>query len=142
MRTSITTLLLVLVVLCVSASVSSADEQHVTQTGEIGEQVTGKQAAEREPVKPTEEQISKAYMNCLIEVDKTLSVLAGNTNLKAVRSEAESQRAFCVNRKRDCVTGPTSSECQTFIDEFKHTELTEQSPGAGKHDAGALRRLR
>jgi len=72
----------------------------------------------------TQDEISKVYMNCLNDVDKTISVLAGRAKIRAVQSEAESQRAFCANRKRDCKERPNSPECRTFVEEFRNTELS------------------
>lgn len=77
-------------------------------------------------------ELSRAYMNCLIEVDKTMSVLAGNSNIKAVRAESQSQRAFCENRKRDCLSKIDSAECRTFISEFQRTELVEDTTRRAK----------
>lgn len=68
-------------------------------------------------------------MNCLIEVDRTMSKLAGVTNVRAVRAEAESQRAFCANRKRDCTANAESAECRIFVEEFQLTVLDEGSIG-------------
>lgn len=93
-------------------------------------QTTPQQATKQDSKKITSEDISKAYMNCLIEVDKTMSNLAGVTNLKAVRVEVESQRTFCANRKRDCIVNPESAECGIFVEEFQITVLDEG--GAGK----------
>lgn len=81
--------------------------------------------SQHQPIAVTEADISRAYMNCLIEVDKTMAVLAGHANLKAVRAESQSQRAFCENRKRDCLGHQNSSECRTFIAEFRQSELVE-----------------
>jgi hypothetical protein len=83
-------------------------------------------------VAPTAGDISRAYMNCLIEVDKTMSVLAGHANLKAVHAEADSQRAFCENRKRDCRVKLDSPECRTFISEFEHSEVVDGAPLKGR----------
>jgi hypothetical protein len=73
----------------------------------------------------TDADLSRAYMNCLIEVDKTMAALSGNADLKAVRIEAQSQRAFCDNRKRDCQAKRDSAECRTFISEFQQSVLVE-----------------
>jgi hypothetical protein len=75
------------------------------------------------PSIPTEADLSRAYMNCQIEVDRSISALVGHTNVKAVRVESQSQRAFCENRKRDCLARRDSSECRTFIAEFERSEL-------------------
>jgi hypothetical protein len=74
------------------------------------------------------QELSKVYMNCLIEVDRTLSVLARHAKHKAVESEAESQRAFCANRKRDCQERPQSAECRTFVEEFSQSVGVGASP--------------
>lgn len=72
---------------------------------------------------PSADEIGRAYMNCLIEVDNTLAELALKAKQKALKSEAESQRAFCANRKRDCLVRSTSPECRTFIEEFSQSKL-------------------
>ncbi len=77
--------------------------------------------------------LSRAFMNCLIEVDKTMSVLASNSNNKAVRAETKSQRAFCENRKRDCLAQIDSPECRTFISEFERSDLVEGVTTKGKY---------
>ena len=58
----------------------------------------------------------KAYMNCLLEVDKTGESLIGKG--KAREAESKSQLQFCDNRKKDCGTNPNSPECHTFVEEF------------------------
>ncbi|MFN4895336.1 MAG: hypothetical protein ACK5GN_05995 [Pseudomonadota bacterium] len=87
----------------------------------------GDEKARNEAGKASNEDVSRAYMNCLIEADKTLAGLAGQVEVKALRAESESQRAFCNNRKRDCVTDARSAECRTFVEEFRTAELVESN---------------
>ena len=62
------------------------------------------------------EMARKAYMNCLLEVDKTGESLIGKG--KAREAESKSQLQFCDNRKKDCGANPNSPECRTFVEEF------------------------
>lgn len=62
------------------------------------------------------EMARKAYMNCLLEVDKTGESLIGKG--KAREAESKSQLQFCDNRKKDCSANLNSPECRTFIEEF------------------------
>lgn len=97
---------------------SCADEQGTTTAqgaNPLPSPATGKNAEDRTV---TPDELSKVYMNCLIEVDRTLAGLAKHAKSKAVQSEAQSQRAFCMNRKRDCQDRPQTVECRTFVEEF------------------------
>ncbi len=62
------------------------------------------------------EMVRKAYMNCLLESDRT----EDTTSLasKARRLEVETQRRFCDNRKRDCTSKKDGADCRTFVEEF------------------------
>jgi hypothetical protein len=66
----------------------------------------------------TTEEISKAYMNCLMDVDLMVADLVANDKAKARSSETKAQLAFCENRKKDCKSAPKSPECRVFIEEF------------------------
>jgi hypothetical protein len=66
----------------------------------------------------TSEEISKAYMNCLMDLDLMVADLVANDKQQARSSEAKAQLAFCENRKRDCKSAPKSPECRVFIEEF------------------------
>jgi hypothetical protein len=133
MKAYTTISVIVLVVFALVPGLSSAEESgrggHDVTTAR---QKTPEQATQQDSNTITSEEISKAYMNCLIEVDKTMSNLAEVTNLKAVRVEVESQRTFCANRKRDCIINPESAECGIFVEEFQMTVLDEGGSGKSK----------
>jgi len=62
------------------------------------------------------EMIRKAYMNCLLESDRTEDT--ASLASKARRLEVETQRRFCDNRKRDCTAKRDGADCRTFVEEF------------------------
>jgi hypothetical protein len=67
-------------------------------------------------VEVSPEMVRKAYMNCLLEVDKTGESLIGHG--KAREAESKSQLRFCDNRKKDCGVNRNAPECRTFVEEF------------------------
>jgi hypothetical protein len=71
----------------------------------------------------TKDEISKAYMNCLIDVDNTLALLAKKAEAKVVQYESVSQRGFCENRRKDCNRDSLSADCQTFMEEFVNAKV-------------------
>jgi hypothetical protein len=73
----------------------------------------------------TTDEISKAYMNCLIDVDSTIAELAKKAEAKVVQYEMESQRGFCEKRKRGCNKDSTAADCQTFMEEFVNVKVLE-----------------
>jgi hypothetical protein len=62
------------------------------------------------------EAVRKAYMNCLLEVDRIGQELI--TNQKAREEESRMQLKFCENRKKECSLNRDSAECRTFVEEF------------------------
>jgi hypothetical protein len=62
------------------------------------------------------ELVRKAFMNCLLEVDRTEDSISGSA--KARKAEAETQRIFCENRKRECGVKKDGIDCRTFVEEF------------------------
>jgi hypothetical protein len=62
------------------------------------------------------EMVRKAYMNCLLEIDRTEDSL--ELSHKARRAEVETQRLFCDNRKKDCTAKKDGLDCRTFVEEF------------------------
>jgi hypothetical protein len=66
----------------------------------------------------SEDDISKAYMNCLMDVDVMVGELAADKKQRASLAETETQLAFCENRKRECKMSPGSADCKVFIEEF------------------------
>jgi hypothetical protein len=62
------------------------------------------------------EMVRKAYMNCLLEVDKTEDSVFSSR--KARRAEADTQRLFCDNRKKECTAKRDGVDCRTFVEEF------------------------
>ncbi len=61
--------------------------------------------------------IDKAYMNCLLEVDRIADSFS-KAKSKIGDHEAKSQQLICNNRKRDCAQSPESLDCRNFIDEY------------------------
>lgn len=112
-----------LTTLCLAHDPTTADNP-ATKASPAEVSATGPESALEAGVTP--EELSKVYMNCLIEVDRTLATLARHAKGRAVQSEAESQRAFCANRKRDCQENPQSAECRTFVEEFIDSGLPEE----------------
>ncbi len=64
----------------------------------------------------TEEGVRKAYMNCLLEVDKVQE--EDSFSRKAREEESRSRLKFCDNRKKDCSLQRQSADCRTFVEEF------------------------
>ncbi len=62
------------------------------------------------------EMVRKAYMNCLLEIDRTEESM--ELNRKARRVEVETQRQFCDNRKKECTLKKDGLDCRTFVEEF------------------------
>jgi hypothetical protein len=84
------------------------------------------------PPKASKDEIDRAYMNCQMEVDRNTGELVGKADRRALLAEVKSQRVFCDNRKHDCVVGPQSPECLTFVDEFKVSSFIESTLKGGK----------
>jgi glycerate-2-kinase len=61
--------------------------------------------------------IDKAYMNCLLEVDRITDSFS-KAKSKIGDYEAKSQQLICNNRKRDCAQSLDSLDCRNFIDEY------------------------
>ena len=101
-----------------SALSTKAVVAQVTSTPLVADSTTS--AEEQKP--DIKEAISKAYMNCLIEVDRSMAELMRHANAKAVRAESKSQRAFCENRKKECKETPDSAGCSTFLEEFNNID--------------------
>ncbi len=62
------------------------------------------------------ESVRKAYMNCLLEVDRLDQELIANQ--KARDEESRTQLKFCENRKKECSLNKDGAECRTFVEEF------------------------
>lgn len=62
------------------------------------------------------EAVRKAYMNCLLEVDRIGQELI--TNQRAREEESRTQLKFCENRKKECALNRNSAGCRTFVEEF------------------------
>lgn len=108
-----------LVLVCsVLPVLSSAQEFRVIPEPDSAEVNPAKGKGERAKKSYTNEDISKAFMNCLIDVDNTLAVLAKKAEAKVVQSESVSQRGFCENRRKDCNKDSRSPDCQIFMEEF------------------------
>jgi hypothetical protein len=118
---------LLLIVTLVALAVTLVNSRLEAQSKQIASSSarTSSQEPQEKSASATQADLSRAYMNCLIEVDKTMSALAGQAKLKALQIESESQRAFCDNRRRDCLSQLDSPECRTFISEFQRTELVD-----------------
>jgi hypothetical protein len=108
-------LTLSLVVVLSAAKLCQAEPAVIATPSSNGEKVRANQT-DSEYITP--EQISKAYMNCLMDVDMMVAdMVEGNKN-KARRAEREAQLSFCLNRKNDCKNKPNSPGCRVFIEEF------------------------
>lgn len=111
---------------CSCGAVAEASDGTATDTAVPLQQGAHSAQPKLEQKVDVSQDISRAYMNCLIEVDRTMAELSVKANTKAVRAEAESQKAFCANRKKDCKEAPTSAGCRVFLEEFKESiQLTE-----------------
>ena len=62
------------------------------------------------------EEVSKAYMNCLLEADRALESFAGN--FRARDHESKLHLKLCENRKRDCSLNRGGADCRAFVEEF------------------------
>ncbi len=62
------------------------------------------------------EDVRKAYMNCLFEVDKAEQ--SASLNRRARQAEAMNQLTFCENRKKDCSLRKDGADCRVFVEEF------------------------
>jgi hypothetical protein len=72
----------------------------------------------RKEIGASDDEISKAYMNCLMDVDLMAGDLVANDKHRARLSETKTQLAFCENRKQECKMRPGSPDCKVFIEEF------------------------
>jgi hypothetical protein len=72
----------------------------------------------RKEIGASDDEISKAYMNCLMDVDLMVGDLVANDKHRARLSETKTQLAFCENRKQECKMRPGSPDCKVFIEEF------------------------
>lgn len=61
-------------------------------------------------------RVSKAYMNCLFEVDDVVEGLSNNP--QARDAEEKAHRVFCQNRKESCLRLGDDADCRVFIEDF------------------------
>lgn len=101
--------------LCVAAILARADSCVAQVPDSAGQMLPAYQTPTPLPtVAP--ELVRKAFMNCLLEVDRTEDSISSSA--KARKAEAETQRLFCENRKRECGVKKDGIDCRTFVEEF------------------------
>ena len=61
--------------------------------------------------------VSRAYMNCLRDVDESAAELIRNP--KAKDSEERSMRKFCETRRESCIANGNDSQCQLFTEDYR-----------------------
>ena len=60
--------------------------------------------------------VSRAYMNCLRDVDENSAELIANP--KARESEERHMRKFCDGRRESCIANGNDAQCKLFLEDY------------------------
>lgn len=70
--------------------------------------------------KQSDQDISRAFMNCLLSVDHMVEDFGAD--VAKFNSEIESETKRCNRLKDSCKAQPSSVECEVFVEEFSAEE--------------------